>query len=264
MLLTRIINSVFVVGVVGIYISSSAHAFLMPVPGYQGLLPGEVENFLRVKSAQSPFIKNAGQADSRISFYRSTATGIALVTTSGELLYTINQQASKSVKQKTSSFRVQFKGGKANPVGIAKYNPLVNFYLGNEIRRSLPQLPIYNTVKLGEVWPGINVSLHSREARVGKYFTVQPGSDVSSIQMRIANAQSLKIENNGRLEVSTTSGAVRFSQPNAYQYRNGQKVYVPIAYQIDHFTYGFAVKHYDQSKALFIDPLMMVKDEASS
>ena len=262
MLLTRIINSVFVVGVVGIYISTSAHAFLLPVPGYQGLLPGEVENYLRVKSAQSPFIKNQGQADSRISFYRSTATEIALVTTSGELLYTVNQKASKSVKQKTSSFRVQFKGGKANPVGRAKYNSLVNFYLGNEVRKT--SLPLYASVILGEVWPGIKVSLRTKEDRIGKHITVQPGGDVSSIQMRIANAQSLKIENDGRLEVTTTSGVARFSQPNAYQYRNGQKVYVPITYQIDHFTYGFAVKHYDQNKALFIDPLMMVWDEASS
>lgn len=247
-----------------IYVSTSAYAFLMPVPGYQGLLPGEVENFLHVKSAQSPFIKNAGQADSRISFYRSTETGVALVTTTGELLYTINKKAGKSEKQKTSSFRVQFKNGIANPVGLAKYNPLVNFYLGNEVRRSRSQLPIYTTVKLGEVWPGVDVSLHAREARVGKYFAIQPGGDVSSIRMEIANAQSLEIENNGRLEVSTIAGKVRFNQPSAYQYKNGQKVYVSITYHIDHFTYGFKVKHYDQDRALYIDPLMITRDEAAS
>ena len=253
----------FLLGVIAICGSSPMYASLVPSFFHQGTSDIELDKTLQVQAMESPFIKNEGQADSRISFYRSTTTGIAFVTTSGELLYTLNQRANRSSKQKMSSFRVQFKGGTASPVGLGKYNPLVNFYLGNDVRKSRNNLPIYAAVKLGEVWPGIDVSLQSRNARVGKYFEVQPGGDVSLIRMQISRAQSLKVHNDGRLIVSTVAGSVIFSEPQAYQFRHGHKIDVPIIYQVDNLSYGFKVENYNPEAALFIDPLIMLGDEES-
>lgn len=263
MLKTRIKKDAFLLGVIAICGSSPVYASLIPSSIHQGISTAELDKSLQVRATESPFIKNEGQADSRISFYRSTTTGMALVTTSGELLYTLNQRTNRRSKQKMSSFRVQFKGGTASPVGLGKYNPLVNFYLGNYVRQARTNLPIYAAVKLGEVWPGIDVSLQSRNARVGKYFEVQPGGDISLIRMQISRAQSLKVHSDGKLIVSTVAGSVIFSEPHAYQFRNGQKFYVPISYQIDNLSYGFKVETYNPELALFIDPLIMIGEEES-
>ena len=263
MLKTRIKKDAFLFGVIAICGSSPMYASFIPSSIHQGISNAGLDKILQVQAMESPFIKNEGQADSRISFYRSTTMGMALVTTSGELLYTLNQRATIRCKQKMSSFRVQFKGGTASPVGLGKYNPLVNFYLGNEVRQTLTNLPIYAAVNLGEVWPGIDVSLQPRSARVGKIFEVRPGGNVSLIRMQVPHSQSLTLLSDGKLIVSTASGSVIFSEPHAYQLSNGQKIDVPIVYQIDNLSYGFEVKNYNPEVALFIDPLIMIGDEES-
>ena len=260
---TRIKKDAFLLGVVAICGSSPMYASFIPSSIHQGTSTTELDKTLQVQAMESPFIKNEGQADSRISFYRSTSMGMAFVTTSGELLYTLNQQANIRCKQKLGSFRVQFKGGTASPVGLGKYSPLVNFYLGNEVRQTRTNLPIYAAVNLGEVWPGIDVSLQPRNARVGKFFEVRPGGDVSLIQMQVPHTQRLTLQSDGKLIVSTASGSVIFSEPHAYQLNNGQKIDVPIVYQIDNLSYGFKVKNYNPKVALFIDPLILIGDEES-
>ncbi len=260
MLLTTIKIRVFAaLAVVGL--TTSVNAMSVSLDGYRGFFPSDVDKFLRVHSVKSPFIKNQGQADSRISFYRSTVTGMALVTTSGELLYTIDRPVNNAFTKKPGSFRIQFKDGKAAPAGQAKYNPLVNFYLGNELRKINANLPVYDIVTLGEVWPGINVSLHAREDRIGKQFALRPGSDLSLIKMQISYAKQLRVHRDGALVVSTAAGPVKFKQPNAYQINNGKKVSIPIAYKINDFTYGFKVGGYDKNLALFIDPLIVDSDK---
>ena len=259
MLLTTIKIGVFAAMAV-FSLTTSVNAISVSLDGYRAFFPSDVDKFLLVHSVKSPFIKNQGQADSRISFYQSTATGMALVTSSGELLYTIDRRASSTLTNKSGSFRIHFKGGNAAPVGQAKYNPLVNFYLGNEIRKVNANLPVYDTVVLGEVWPGINVSLHAREDRIGKQFAVQPGSDLSLIKMQILYAQQLKVHHDGALVVFTAAGPIKFKQPNAYQIDKGKKVSIPITYKINDFIYGFEVDGYDRSRALFIDPLIVDSD----
>ena len=116
----------------------------------------------------------------------------------------------------------------------------------------------YNSVNLGEVWPGIDISLHSYNSRVEKYIEIQPWSDISLIQVQISYAQSLKIQNDGNLVVSTDNGPVIFNEPYAYQIKGGTRISVPVTYQVDNLTYGFQVKDYDPSVVLIIDPLIMV------
>ena len=256
MLLTKIKTSIFAVIVLCV-LADPVVGITNSINAYRGFFPSDVYKFLHVHSIAAPFIKNQGQADSRISFYRSTANGMALVTTSGELLYTISQLPEARSKQKVTSFRVQFKNGKAVPEGRARYNSLVNFYLGNAIRKSKVDLPIFDIVALGEVWPGVKVSLQAGKDNVAKYFAVQPGSNIAAIKMHVPSARRLKVASDGKLKIVMDAGAVAFQQPNAYQFVNGQKVVVPVVYQVDHLSYGFKVVHYDRHRELFIDPLVI-------
>ena len=90
---------------------------------------------------------------------------------------------------------------------------------------------------------------------------MQPGGDISQIQIQILYAQGLKVRSDGKLIVLTDTGPIIFSEPDAYQIKDGIKKTVPVTYNIDNLTYGFKVENYDPSLALVIDPLVMVGRE---
>ena len=115
-------------GFVIAYSISPIYASLVPILSNHGLIIEDVENSLNVQSIELPFIKNEGQADARISFYRPTSKGMAFITTSGELLYSLIDESNL----KKGALREQFKGGNANPVGLSKSAPSINYYLGNK------------------------------------------------------------------------------------------------------------------------------------
>ncbi len=241
-------------GFVIAYSISPIYASLVPILSNHGLIFEDIENSLNVQSIELPFIKNEGQADARISFYRPTSKGMAFITTSGELLYSLIDESNL----KKGALREQFKGGNANPVGLSKSAPSINYYLGNKPNRLPSNFPSYDSVKLGEVWPNIDISLHTNSSHVEKYFQIQPGGDISSIQVQISYAKSLEIHKEGNLVVHSEIGPIIFSEPKAYQIINGKKIFVSTSYQIDDLTYGFRVDKYDPNITLYIDPLMII------
>ena len=259
----KIRKSAFLLGLLATYSTSLIHASLIPTPNNNGMIHNEIAHSLSSQSVEFPFIKNEGQADSKISFYLPTTVGMTFITTSGELLYAISKQSDNKMRRKIGSLREQFKGGNAKPVGLSKSIPSLNYYLGITPNKLNTNLPSYDSVKLGEVWPRINVSLRSRNARIEKYFKVQPGGDISSIQVQISYAKELEIHKDGNLVVTTEIGPILFSEPTAYQIKNGKKVFLPIKYHIDDLTYGFKVKDYDPGITLFIDPLVMLEKTTS-
>ena len=69
-------------------------------------------------------------------------------------------------------------------------------------------------------------------------------------------AKSLKINDKGGLEIETDLGAVRFSEPIAYQEKNGKRETIKVAYLMNGDNYGFKVNDYDTSFPLIIDPVL--------
>ena len=82
----------------------------------------------------------------------------------------------------------------------------------------------YEVVSLGEVYQGIDLRLKAYGKNVEKIFTVKPGADPGAIKLKIDGGNSLKINENGELEVETGLGAVSFAKPLAYQEINGKRV----------------------------------------
>ena len=100
------------------------------------------------------------------------------------------------------------------------------------------------------------LSAHGRN--VEKLFYVAPGADPSAIRLGVEGAKGLSVKKNGELELATAKGAMRFSQPVAYQKIDGEKRIVQVSYQVTENTYGFALGNYDASQTLVIDPLITV------
>jgi hypothetical protein len=210
-----------------------------------------------------PFIKNEGQSDSKVKFYANTFAGTVFVTNDG-LTYSIpdpsttkdgkfsamNQNRTYSVIQENFENAKQL-----YPAGNQKSQTIVNYFLGNNKQDWRTNIPTYDGITLGTLWPGINLSLKAHGNNVEKIFTVNPGSSVQEIKINISGAKNL-VTSNGQLLINTVKGAISMTKPLAYQEIDGARKAVDVSYTVFGTTYGFDIGSYDTTKPLVIDPLL--------
>jgi hypothetical protein len=212
---------------------------------------------------QMPFIANEGQiGDEHVRFYATTFAGTVYVTDKGEMVYLLSSSEPRTGKRQVShtasnTWTIKEKlvgSSKTVPEGKDKAQTKVNHFIGNDKTRWNTDIAAYNSISLGEVYPGVELRLKAYGKRVERVFTVKPGADPKTINLKIEGAKSLKINDKGELEVKTGSGEVRYSTPLAYQERNGKRETVQVAYSLNKNMYGFKVGGYDASLPLIIDP----------
>ncbi|MBF8277658.1 MAG: hypothetical protein HW390_2731, partial [Candidatus Brocadiaceae bacterium] len=173
----------------------------------------------------------------------------------------------------------------ANILGIAGEQPAattVNYFTGNDKSKWKTNVPTYNQMSLGEVYKGIELNLKAYGNNVEKLFCVKPGASPGLIKVQLDGSKSLRVNQEGQLEVDTELGQVKFTRPIAYQEIEGKRVEVECRYMIadyglrsaegvkdldfsliphsefrnPHLEYGFTVAAYDKTKDLIIDPLL--------
>ena len=220
----------------------------------------------KVMNLQMPFIANEGQAAKEVSYYANSFGGTVYVTQKGELVYSFpdaeqkfksktSESASKTTKGVTIK-EVLVAASVTSPRGDDRSQTKVNYFIGNDKSKWRKNIATFNSVSLGEVYKGINLSLRAYGKTVEKVFTVQPGANPESIKLKMEGANSLKVNENGELELGTNLGVIRFSTPVAYQEKNGKREKVQVAYYINKDVYGFMAGNYDKSHPLIIDPLL--------
>ena len=102
---------------------------------------------------QLPFLANAGQLDPRVAFYARTFAGTIFATHSGEIVYSLPARSGGWVLNES------FVGGQAKPSGGARSATGVSVLSPT---RSLSNVAAVDSVRFGEVWPGIEVEVHAR------------------------------------------------------------------------------------------------------
>ena len=228
--------------------------------GPKGKIP---EKVFRI---QIPFIANEGQiADKHVRFYATTFAGSVYVTDKGEMVYLLSSSESRTgrrqvgnVTTKTSMIIERLVGSSSlAPEGKDKAEAKVNYFIGNDKNKWKTDIATYNSVSLGEVYPGVELQLKAYGKRVEKVFTVNPGADPKAINLKIEGAKSLKVNEQGELEIKTEPGEVTYSRPLAYQEKSGKRETIQVAYHLHKNTYGFRVGDYDPSLPLVIDPVLV-------
>src|SRR5262249_44524135 len=132
----------------------------------------------------------------------------------------------------------------------------VSYFRGSDPERWAKEVSTFETVSLGEVWPGILLDVRARGRTVEKLFTVKPGADPSRIRISVDGARSLTVDGSGARVVGPGLGDVMFTPPAAFQERRGARVPVTVAYTVAGRQYGFRLDGYDPSLPLVIDPLL--------
>jgi len=230
----------------------------------------------RLGAQSSAWTPNAGQWDSRAAFRASSFGGAVWVTNDGNITYQLPEPGqSASASSNALPTRSHRKHAVRAPdwvlserfvssqpvrktVGVMPRASQVSYAIGNDPTRHGQDLPQFGQLDLGEVFPGVSVSLKAAERNVEKLFTVAPQASASTIKMRMEGTRGLRIGVDGALEAETGYGPVRFTAPVAFQTIDGARHDVSVRYVMKEGSteYGFAVGEYDASQPLVIDPLM--------
>jgi hypothetical protein len=199
-----------------------------------------------------PFVENRGQHPSEVAYSAATAAGTVFVTREGRLVYAL---PGKERGQPGWTLIETLHGDKAElrpgPAAAAR----VSVFRGTDPERWRQGLPTYQSLALGERWPGIQVSLRMQAGGVEKLFSVAPGADLGQIRLGLDGVQGRRLAH-GALVLQTGVGELRLSAPRASQEHEGQERPVTVAYRLEEAGYGFAVGDYDRSRPLYIDPLL--------
>lgn len=207
-----------------------------------------------------PFIANRGQLDRAVAFYAPTSAGTVFVTRKGRIVYSLPAERDKagSPAEKGPGWTLteSFLGGRVRPVGEDDAGTRISSFVGSDPARWQSDLPTHRTIRIGEVWPGITVSLRAHGHNVEKLFTVSPGASATAIRVKVAGTRALRVDGTGALVAETGLGEVAWSAPVAYQEKDGLRVPVRAAYSVRGKLYGFRLGAYDPDLSVVIDPLL--------
>src|SRR3989454_799143 len=205
-----------------------------------------------------PFIENLGQTDNKVKFYANTFAGTVFVTNEG-LTYSIpdpsNEGSSAKETRTYSVIQEDFAGKELKISGVQKSSAGVSYFIGNSKKDWYTDIPTYDTLSLGTLYPGINLDLKAHGRNVEKVFTVSPSGDVKDIKVGVSGVQKLKVDD-GKLLLYTEKGTISMTKPLAYQEIQGIKKTVDVSYTVSGRSYGFELGSYDTSLPVVIDPII--------
>lgn len=172
----------------------------------------------RLYALPVPFIENRGQIEANeVMYYANTFAGTLFVTREGALVYTLPKEE-KGGKPKAWVFKENLVSASVSAIkGENESVTEVNCFKGTNPSKWQDRIPTYNQVSLGEVYKGIELKLRASGKNIEKLFYVQPGGCPEHIQVKMEGTQGLKVNKKGMLELQTGLGAVRFTEPYAYQ-----------------------------------------------
>jgi hypothetical protein len=198
------------------------------------------------------FIENQGQADPRVSYYVQGSDTSLFFTPHG-LTFTLSQRQSTRW-----AVTLEFPGSRpVRPVAVGREPGIVSYFEGPRSSWHTG-IPTYAGVIYRNLWPGIDLAYSGSSSHLKYRFLVHPGADPSRIRLAYRGATSIRPKDGG-LGVGTPAGGFTDAAPRSFQLDAGRRVPVSSSYAPrGDTTYGFHVGHYDRSRALVIDPTIIL------
>jgi hypothetical protein len=149
----------------------------------------------------------------------------------------------------------------ANPsplvTGLDQLPGTSNYFIGNDPSQWHTNIPNYGQVAYQGVYPGVNLVYHGNEQQLEYDFVVTPGSDPSTIRLRFQGADSISLDDQGNLVLSTALGDVLEHAPVVYQEVGGVRQTVAGQFVLlGQDEVAFRVGTYDASLPLTVDPVL--------
>jgi hypothetical protein len=151
------------------------------------------------------FIPNQGQVDERVGYYVQSGGQSLRFTASGV-----------TMALSETTLRLEFLG--TNPSvrleGGDKLPGIVNYFIGNDPTEWRTNIPTYGRITYHDLWPGVDLTYEGRPGVLKSTFTIAPGADPAHIWLAYPDADSIEVDEQGNLVISTGGGEVRESVPD--------------------------------------------------
>jgi hypothetical protein len=155
--------------------------------------------------------------------------------------------------------RMQFVGANAQaPVsGDAELPGKIHHLTGNDPAQWRVGLPMFAKVRVGGLYPGVNLVYYGNQQQLEYDFDIAPGANPQAIAMHFDGVDKISITPQGELILNLAGGDIRQPKPVIYQVTDGVRKEIAGGYRlVDAHTVAFTIGQYDRSQPLVIDPLL--------
>lgn len=191
------------------------------------------------------FQPNHGQADAAATFV-GEGPGLRLALSGADATLDFGEGA--------GWLRLRMIGAAARTraVGELRQRTRVNYYTR---ARPITGVPTYARVRIGDVYPGIDVVYYGSGDRLEYDFVVAAGADPSPIRFALDGATSVVSTDDGALRIALPGRAVELRAPVAFQERDGRREPVRARYRIGRGGVSLVLGDFDRTRPLVIDPV---------
>ena len=182
-------------------------------------------------------------------------------------LHAAQDEATHARRVRGQVYRMSFTGStpeNTRSLLSEKEKAYSNYFLGNDPSRWAGNCGHYKQATIQNLYPGIELIMHTGGSFLKYDLIVAPGADASQIKMTYEGQDKLSIEND-RLVVTTSIGDVTEQKPLAWQMVDGEKHLISCRYRIrkNEVTFDFP-NGYDKNYALTIDPELIFSTYSGS
>lgn len=214
------------------------------------------------------FRKNAGQWDNDI-YYRSVTSHSSVTFFSNKVSFGLEKleedfwqsagnDAFHAPKAQYLVWEMEFvNANNVAPVGSVSTDRNIRFFGPGSDKSA--RISEYKQLKYSNLYNGVDLVMYSSEGGQLKYdVLVQPGGDIASFAMKYNGVEGLEVNVSGELVVKTSWGVFNEAKPYSYQWIDGRKVEVDVAYKVNGTTFGYEINgQWDPEKELIIDPIYL-------
>ncbi len=144
------------------------------------------------------------------------------------------------------------------PVGIEPLASRSNYFIGNNSDKWKKDLQNYNALQYVGLYHRIDLKYYVVNGDVKYDYTIFPGGSVADIEVKYSGIQSLVVDKNGTLCISTKLTELKDYLPKSYQVIDGKEIPVKVRYRLKgKFSVGFVAEEYNKNYPLIIDPALI-------
>lgn len=118
-------------------------------------------------------------------------------------------------------------------------------------------MPHFGRVRVADAYPGVNVEHYGGGGGLEFDLNLEPGADPHAIRMVFEGVESIRLNEDGALELKTPGGVIRQLPPKIFRQVEGQREAIADRYiLLQDSEVGFEIEEYDDSLGLLIDPVI--------
>ncbi|MEA3559779.1 MAG: fibronectin type III domain-containing protein [Candidatus Thermoplasmatota archaeon] len=128
-----------------------------------------------------------------------------------------------------------------------------NYFIGSDPSKWVSGVRSHDSLFFSDLYPGIDLSLYSKNGGLKYDLIVHPGSNPNIIRMEYHGIDSLDLINDDR--ISVRCGNMRLLDGPVLSYQ--EEMIVGSHFHLENSEISFSIEEYDETRDLIIDPLLL-------